>query len=107
MIRSDPLATDCPVEEFIGHQQTAGESVANNLFDLGGRVGRSAESIKIIEQLCGHINKQVMTDFVQDCEPNAVFVDVVGIEDPGPFRIEVRLVVPIDRARSSVDVGAG
>jgi hypothetical protein len=43
---------------------------------------------------------------MQDGEPGTVFMNIVGVEDPGLLRVDVRGVIPVDRARSAGDAGA-
>jgi hypothetical protein len=44
---------------------------------------------------------------VTDREPGPVYMDVIGIEDPGLMRVNVRGVVPVDGARPAGDAVAG
>jgi hypothetical protein len=90
------IIADDRSQEVVGHKEVAGEPVAHGLLRLDGSFGRSTKGIEIIEKRGRDSDEQVVAQLMDDGESGAVFVDIVGIKDPGPVGVDVRRVVAVD-----------
>jgi hypothetical protein len=70
--------------------------MADRLLGMDSQFGRPGKDVKVIEQFCRRCHQKMVANFMKDCEPRTVFVDVAGIKDPGLLGVDVLRVVPID-----------